>query len=194
MLSSGNERVFILDSNAYLRLADVLHPLLDLTFGDPPAKLITIPEVNEELSRSHRLRSHFAWANQGDFIADRKKNYPKIDRKTHGDVISAWEYLSGTARSEGLIVSPTDKYVLAYALVLGYKVVSDDRGMRQLAELYQIPMIGVIDFLIFLYDEGGASIETIQEVVDVMERRDDIPDPKTFFSKFGKLCQRAASL
>ncbi len=42
-------------------------------------------------------------------------------------------------------------------------------------------MIGIIDFLVLMYDEGGASIDEIKEIAEVMELRDEVPNPELLF-------------
>lgn len=187
MPSSATDREFYLDTNAYLRLAEVLHPLLKLTFGNPPACLRTIPDVHDEFKRSIRLQTYFSWAMDQKFCEDRKTSFPRIGVATRKKIVNARDYLLDEARRNALAVSQTDMFVLAYGLVLGQVVVSDDRGMKTVAEIYGITMIGVADFLALLYDEGGIAIEKIKEVVDVMELRHDVPNRSYFYFKLGGL-------
>jgi len=185
--SSVTEREFYLDTNAYLRLADMLHPLLKLTFGQPQARLRTIPDVHDEFKRSIRLQTHFSWAMDQKFCEDRKASFPRISVATRKQIVNARAYLLDEARRNALSVSPTDMFVLAYGLVLSQIVISDDRGMKAVADIYGITMIGVADFLAMLYDEGGITIEKIKDVVDVMELRHDVPNPSYFYFKLGEL-------
>lgn len=191
MPSAKPERVFLLDTNSYLRLADTVYPLFEHTFGEPPIVLKTIPAVHDELGRSQRLKSLFFWANDEKFVDDRKSGFLKAGPAQRQSIVDAKDYLQATGWAEGLNVSKTDVFVLAYALILGCLVVGDDKDMRELADLYEIPMIGIIDFLCVLYDEGGATIERIKEIVDVMERRDDVPNQRDFYFKLGELYEKA---
>ena len=191
MPSAVTEREFYLDTNAYLRLAEVLHPLLKLTFGQPQARLRTIPDVHDEFKRSVRLQTHFSWAMGQKFYEDRKASFPRISVATRKQIVSERDYLLDDARWRALPVSQTDMFVLAYGLVMKQVVVSDDRGMKTIADDYGIAMIGVADFLALLYDEGGITIEKIKDVVDVMELRHDVPNRSYFYFTLGELYKMA---
>lgn len=185
------EREFYIDTNAYLRLAEVLHPLLKITFGHPPARLRTILDVHEELKRSPRLQTHFLWAMDQKFCEDRKASFPRIGVATRKKIVSARDYLLYEARRNALAVSQTDMFVLAYGLVLGQIVVSDDRDMKIVADDFRISMIGVADFLTLLYNEGGITIEQVKEVIEVMELRHDVPNRSHFYFTLGELYKMA---
>jgi len=169
----------------------MLHPLLKLTFGQPQARLRTIPDVHNEFKRSVRLQTHFRWAMDQKFCEDRKASFPRISVATRKEIVRAKGYLLDDARWKALPVSQTDMFVLAYGLVMKQVVVSDDRGMKTVADDYGISMIGVADFLAMLYDEGGITIEKIKEIVDVMELRHDMPNPKNFYFILGELYKKA---
>lgn len=191
MPSAVTEREFYLDTNAYLRLAEVLHPLLKLTFGQPQARLRTIPDVHDEFKRSVRLQTLFSWAMDQKFCEDRKASFPRISVATRKQIVSERDYLLDDARWRDLPVSQTDMFVLAYGLVMKQVVVSDDRGMKTIADDYGVAMIGVADFLALLYNEGGITIEKIKDVVDVMELRHDVPNRSYFYFMLGELYKMA---
>jgi hypothetical protein len=44
--------------------------------------------------------------------------------------------------------------------------------------------MATIDLLKLLLDEGKASLREILDAVEVIEARDDIPDPKQFWKKY----------
>ena len=54
----------LLDSNAYLRLANSFHPLLNEPFGKDRYALYLIPEFQKEFDKSPRLANKFGWVNQ----------------------------------------------------------------------------------------------------------------------------------
>ena len=58
----------LVDTNAYLRLARTVHPLLFTPFGDAEYCLYIIPELNRELC-GHRLMSKFPWINEAEYAA-----------------------------------------------------------------------------------------------------------------------------
>jgi hypothetical protein len=177
------ERLFILDTNSYLRVADSFHPLIDRTFGDPPCKLRVIPDLDRELKQSPRLSSKFQWASEDKYCLDRK-HYLRLKPSMKGDIDSNYDFLRGTAGELGLPTSPVDMFCLAYALALGAAVVTDDKPMIALAFEFEIPILRTIDLLKLFHDKDRATLEEIQGAVDVMEYRNDIPEPREFWRKY----------
>jgi hypothetical protein len=51
----------LLDTNAYLRLAKRVRPLLGVPFGQRQYVLTVLQDVEDEVHRSPRLRFHFPW-------------------------------------------------------------------------------------------------------------------------------------
>lgn len=125
MPSADDERRFLLDTNAYLRLADSFHPLIRTVFGKPPCSLRVIPEANQELKRNPRLAGKFHWASSEGYVADRRKRF-RLDEPKREEVRRNYEFIRETAFDLGLPTSPIDMRCLAYALVLGSVVVTDD--------------------------------------------------------------------
>lgn len=68
----ARKAIILLDSNAYLRIADSLHPLLGESFGEQGYVLYLIPEFEREFNKSQRLKNKFGWVNQRDYIENRK--------------------------------------------------------------------------------------------------------------------------
>ena len=62
----------LLDSNAYLRLANSFHPLLNEPFGKDKYALYLIPEFQKEFDRNPRLSNKFGWVNQPEYVENRK--------------------------------------------------------------------------------------------------------------------------
>jgi hypothetical protein len=181
--SRRDERLFILDTNAYLRLADSFRPLIAKNFGEPPCKLRVVPALDRELKRSPRLSSKFHWASAEEYCLDRR-HYLHLKPETREGIDANFDFIRGTAHEFRLPTSPVDMLCLAYALELGATVVTDDTPMIALAFEFEIPILRRIDSLKLLYDEGRASLGEIKNAVDVMEYRDDIPEPRDFWKKY----------
>jgi hypothetical protein len=181
--SSKDERLFILDTNAYLRIADSFHPLISTIFGSPPCKLRVVPDLDRELKRNPRLTSKFHWASLGIYAQDRN-HYLRVDHKMRKEIETNLDYLRETARDLQLGTSPVDNFCLAYALAFGAVVITDDGSMTSLATEFDIPITSTIDLLKLMYDEGRASLKEIKDAVAVIEGRDDISDPKQFWKKY----------
>lgn len=185
MPSSSDERLFLLDTNAYLRIADSFHPLIATIFGTPPCKLRVVPALDQELKRSPRLSSKFHWASSETYGGDRR-HYLRVTSEKRKGIETNFQYIRETAQDLGMATSPVDNFCLAYALALGATVVTDDGPMTSLAAEFEIPVIGTIDLLKLMHDEGRASLQEIKNAVTVIEARDDIPDPKGFWKKYSQ--------
>lgn len=183
MPSTPDERVFLLDTNAYLRLGDSFHPLISTIFGKPPCKLRVVPDLDRELKRSPRLSGKFFWASSEVYASDRH-HYLRVEEPRKKEIEANVDYLRATARELGLGPSPVDLFCLAYGLAFGAVVVTDDGPMALVAAEFDIPIMGTIDLLKLMYDEGRATLEEIEGAVAVMEGRNDIPDPKEFWKKY----------
>jgi hypothetical protein len=181
--SSSDEQLFLLDTNAYLRIADSFHPLIATTFGSPPCKLRVVPALDQELKRSPRLSSKFHWASSEIYAEDRH-HYLRVPSDKRKEIEKNLEYIRETAQDLEIATSPVDNFCLAYALALGATVVTDDNPMTSLAVEFEIPVTETIDLLKIIYDAGRASLQEIKDAVTVIEGRDDIPDPKEFWKKY----------
>jgi hypothetical protein len=62
-------KLFILDSNAYFRLAYSLHPLLGQAFGKSNERYVlrVIDQLDKEYSRSVRIQHKFHWVRDRKF-------------------------------------------------------------------------------------------------------------------------------
>ena len=116
--------------------------------------------------------------------AQDRRHYLRISDERRAEIATNLEYLRETARDLGLATSPVDNFCLAYALIFEAVVVTDDGPMVQLALEFDIPAIETIDMLKLMLDEGRASLRDIEDAVAIMEQRNDIPDPKTFWKKY----------
>lgn len=183
MTLSKDERLFILDTNAYLRIADSFHPLIATIFGSPPCKLRVVPDLDRELKRSPRLSGKFHWASS-DIYAQDRSHYLRVDHEKRKEIETNLEYIRETAQDLRLGTSPVDNFCLAYALALGAVVITDDGPMTSLAAEFDIPIMNTIDLLKLMYDEDRASLQEIRDAVAVIEVRDDISDPKYFWKKY----------
>ncbi len=63
----------LLDTNAYLRLAFTIHPLLFVSFGEEQYTLYVIEDFQKEFNRRRRLKRSFPWVNQKEFKNNRSK-------------------------------------------------------------------------------------------------------------------------
>lgn len=57
--------LLLLDTNAYLRIAKRVKPLLGIAFGQKGYRLTILEDVEREFERSPRLQSTFPWFQDG---------------------------------------------------------------------------------------------------------------------------------
>lgn len=69
----------LVDTNAYLRLAKTIRPLLFVPFGDNEYCLYILPELNDELG-TRKLQSKFPWVDDEEF-SENRKHFPQIGKK-----------------------------------------------------------------------------------------------------------------
>lgn len=81
----------LVDTNAYLRLAKTIRPLLFVPFGDNDYCLYILPELNEELA-GRKLQSKFPWVDEEEFTENRK-HFPSIARKQKLSIQQTFEYV-----------------------------------------------------------------------------------------------------
>ena len=70
-----------IDTNAYLRLAQTIRPLLGKSFGKEKFTLYIHKRFEEEINKSQRLKSKFYWVNNDEYVGNRKISSGKIFNK-----------------------------------------------------------------------------------------------------------------
>ena len=123
------QRKLLLDTNAYLRLARSIYPLLFIEFGDDRTCLYLTEEVERELNRSRRLRSKFRWVDEPEYREIRQVRL-QIGRKQKREIRTAIAFIGDQADANVLGVSPVDVSILGHAYVLEIGVVTDDTDMQ----------------------------------------------------------------
>ena len=104
----------LLDSNAYLRLANSFHPLLYKSFGNENYTLYLIPEFQKEFNKNPRLKNKFGWVNQPEYIENRKHQLRTI-AKEKNDIKITYSYLWAQNISEGFLSAVFNEGPLAIA-------------------------------------------------------------------------------
>lgn len=92
----------LLDSNAYLRIANSFHPLLHEPFGKENYTLYLIPEFQLEFGKNPRLKNKFGWVDQPEYAENRKHRLRiRKDEKEqiHLTYSYLWEYNVANATS-----------------------------------------------------------------------------------------------
>lgn len=178
----------LLDTNAYLRLAQSIHPLLFEPFGEENYTLYVIDDFQKEFERNHRLKEKFYWVNQPEYIENRKKKI-KISKQDKKDIDVAYSIIWEQNITMGLGASRTDVRALAFGNVLNIPVVTDDSEMISLAEEFAIKVLRILDLMKLMYDSEHLSIKELKTIVDYLEYNKDLPYAgfkRKFEEVFGK--------
>ena len=163
----------LVDTNAYLRLAKTIRPLLFVPFGDNEYCLYILPELNEELA-GRRLQSKFPWVDEEEF-AENRKHFPVIAKKQKLSIQQTFEYIWDYVQTELPGPSRVDAWYIAYALELGVPVVTDDQDMTELANTFDAQVMSTMALLKIMLDCGHTDMRTIDGLIDYWRYFSDIP-------------------
>lgn len=174
----------LLDTNAYLRLAEPLDPLLNQPFGPDKARLFVIREFEKEFSFSPRLRTRFAWVKDTKYVVNRKRPVPTPrDKRRHISITES--ALLDYVRTEGLGVSPVDNIALAVGKTLDMIVVTDDLDMRKVAHIFKIHTMRTRALLKRMLRENHIDMAKVTEIALYWQSVDDCP--ASFYSDFRRI-------
>jgi len=163
----------LVDTNAYLRLAKTIRPLLFVPFGDNEYCLYILPELNEELA-SRKLQSKFPWVDEEEF-SENRKYFPKIAKKQKSSIDQAFGYVWNYVQTDLPGPSKVDAWYIAYSLELNVPVVTDDQDMTSLAEAFGAKVMPTLELLKIMLDCGHTDMKTINGLVEYWKYFSDIP-------------------
>lgn len=133
----------LLDTNAYLRLAKRVRPLLGKKFGQKDYVLTILKDVENEVQRNPRLQHQFPWFGEGDLASERVAHTPRLNSGEKETLDAAASVLHGLVQMDPVRFmtrhrsppSYTDCRVLAFGQIRPAIVVTDDLGMHELANM-----------------------------------------------------------
>ena len=170
----------LVDSNSYFRLAKSIHPLLFQAFGEDEYCLYVLPELDDELSKSSRLKHKFSWAEEEEYSQNRQ-HYPAVSRKQQRAIDDAYEYIWNHITTEAPGPSPVDARYLAYAYVLGISVVTDDADMLAVAEMFGIKTLKTLDLMKLMVNNGHIDMLKVREIISYWRYWGDLPSGERNF-------------
>lgn len=174
--------VVLLDTNAYLRLAKRISPMLGVPFGQKNYVLTILKDVEEEVHRSSALRSKFPWFDNDSLSAERLAKQVRLSAVEKAQLEAAQSVLFGwvtddmeSYMSKGR--SPpgkTDCFVLAFGQIRPAIVVTDDLGMHKLAEEFGIEIWHGWELLAKMLTAKKLTKEQVREIIEAIERNGDM--------------------
>lgn len=177
-------KLFILDSNAYFRLAVSIHPLLGRAFGKSKEEqyvLRVIPQLDIEYNRNPRLQHKFHWVSQKKYANNRKDEKLTVVRKQQAQVEQARSFILQTEKDLGCSLSLVDATALAIGFVKQQPVVTDDNDMCRVAVELGIEFWSLLQLLKLMLDQGHINQDKVKEVVQFLDYENDLPCGRTKF-------------
>jgi hypothetical protein len=173
----------LLDTNAYLRLAKRIKPLLGVEFGQKQYVLTILKDVEEEVHRSPKLRYHFPWfddailteerlAKQVRLSNDEKQQIKAAASVLRAHVLENVDEFTSHKRSPP---SYTDCVCLAFGQVRPAIVVTDDIGMHKLASEFEIKIWHGYELLKKMLSAKLIDNTRLQKIYEALEVNDDLP-------------------
>ena len=80
----------LLDTNAYLRLAKRVRPLLGKKFGQKDYVLTILQDVENEVRRSPRLRHDYPWFDAATLATERLAHTPRLNAQEQATLAATW--------------------------------------------------------------------------------------------------------
>ncbi|WP_213602994.1 hypothetical protein [Pseudoxanthomonas japonensis] len=173
----------LLDTNAYLRLAKRIRPLLGVKFNPRMQyQLIVLPEVEGEVLQNPRLKSHYPWFMEDDHRNERRSARVKLSADDKDQIEkdtafmkrllgrNAAAYIQGGRSPPG----PADRHVLAVALLRGWCVATDDEGMHVLAKDLDIKIFYCFEVLHKMLSAEMVDKDLVIDIYDALERNNDL--------------------
>lgn len=194
----------LLDTNAYVKLAKRVRPLLGKKFAQKDYVLTVLRDVEDEVHRNPRLRHKFPWFDGDDLAVERMAHTPRLSPDEKQTLTAATSVLEGVVRMDlsrfmtrgRAPPSSTDCRMLAFGQIRPAIVVTDDLAMHELAAL-----VGIRDIwhghelLKKMLSAQLIANDMVREIYEALEANDDMPASwlavkhTTFVKVFGKLPQ-----
>ncbi len=174
----------LIDSNVYFRLAQSIHPLLQVEFGKEKYCLYVINDLQTEYDNNSRLRNAFSWVNDSEYRKNRACEL-NVSRKKRKEIEQAFEFIRSHARDAQLGTSNVDIRALAHAYILDIPIVTDDADMLALAQDFDIKTLKTLELLRQMLDCQHIDIAMVRQIAAYWIYEND--RPKSFSSDYRKL-------
>jgi hypothetical protein len=174
----------LIDSNVYFRLAQSIHPLLQIEFGQEKYCLYVIKDLQVEYERNRRLKNAFPWVNEAEYRKNRACELI-ISKKERKEIEQAFDFIRNHAREAHPETSKVDISALAHAYILDIPVATDDAAMLELAQDFNIKTLKTLDLLKLMLDCGHIEMAIVKQIAAYWIYEDD--RPKSFNTDYQKL-------
>jgi len=173
----------LLDTNAYLRLAKRIRPLLGVAFGQKQYIPTVLKLVEDEVLQSPRLEFKYPWFSDADLKVERLSKQVRLSQPERAQIEAAASVLRAhiLADPHGYTTlgrsppSPTDCFLLAFGQVRPAIVVTDDLGMHKLADDFDIDIWHGHELLKKMLGAKAIDNDLVREIFTALENNDDLP-------------------
>lgn len=171
--------LLLLDTNAYLRFARRIKPLLGLPFGAKNYHLTILPIVEQEFSRSLRLQERFPWFDGPELVVERLAKRVRLSRDEKSIHNAATSVLRQSVLDDPLRFanppSQADCAILGFTHVRESIVVTDDLSMHKLAEEFGIEVMHGHHALHKMLAARKVDKALIRDIYEALEANGDLP-------------------
>jgi len=172
----------LLDTNAYLRLAKRIKPLLGVEFGQKQYILTILQDVENEVHQSARLKFHYPWFDDPALAQERLAKKFRLSKDEKQQMQAATSVLrahvleyAATYTSRGRSPpSLTDCSCLAFGQIRPAIVATDDLGMHQLAKDFGITIWHGHELLKKMLSAKLIDNVLVREIYDALELNGDL--------------------
>lgn len=174
----------LLDTNAYLRLAKRVRPLLGVPFGQKNYMLTILPDVEDEVLANGRLRFRFPWfETDGELANERLAKTIRLSPDEREQMGSAAQFLHDWVLQDvrkymvrgGSPPGPADCRALAFGQIRPAIVTTDDLGMHLLANEFGLAVWHGFELLAKLRTAKKVSDAQVREIYEMLEANEDLP-------------------
>lgn len=173
----------LLDTNAYLRLAKRIRPLLGIEFGHKQYVLTVLKQVEDEVFRNPRLKFLYPWFTETDLSTERLAKQVRLGKDERPKIEAAASVLRAHVLADPVGYttqgrsppSPTDCFILAFGQVRPAIVVTDDLGMHKLANDFDLDIWHGHELLKKMLSAKAITNELVREIFAALENNDDLP-------------------
>lgn len=172
----------VLDTNAYLRLAKRIQPFLGKEFAQKSYRLSVLKLVEDEVHRQPRLKLRYPWFDDDQYKDERFATRVKFSGFEKNKVeVTTKSLLQYVARNAGEFTrggrsppSYEDCYCLAFGQVRSAIVVTDDIGMHDLANVFDLPVWHGFELLKKMHTAKMIDNEKVREIYAALEVNGDM--------------------
>lgn len=181
--AAASPTLVLLDTNAYLRLAKRVRPMLGVEFGQKRYVLTILDDVENEVRRSGRLRFHYPWFEaDGELAAERLAKRIRLSADEREQLDAAARFLRDWVlrdvprfTSQGRSPpGPADCRALAFGQLRPAIVVTDDLGMHELAREFDIAVWHGFELLAKMRTAKLVSDALVREIYAALEGNGDL--------------------